>query len=217
MAYRTVKTASETEYTVNKSRFIGRCIPVETEEEALSELAAIRKKHWDATHNCYAYVIGKAGADAASTVMRFSDDGEPGGTAGMPMLNVLRQKGITNVLVVSTRYFGGILLGAGGLVRAYSKSAAMAVDASGIVSVVDGVIIKIAMDYSRYGSLDTFLQRKKAEPESLMDIRGTVFTDLVTVEVGIRAEEAERFIADIVELTDGRVTPEITARCELKI
>lgn len=217
MAYRTVKTASETEYTVNKSRFIGRCIPVETEEEALSELAAIRKKHWDATHNCYAYVIGKAGADAASTVMRFSDDGEPGGTAGMPMLNVLRQKGITNVLVVSTRYFGGILLGAGGLVRAYSKSAAMAVDASGIVSVVDGVIIKITMDYSRYGSLDTFLQRKKAEPESLMDIRGTEFTDLVTVEVGIRAEEAERFIADIVELTDGRVTPEITARCELKI
>lgn len=217
MAYRTVKTASETEYTVNKSRFIGRCIPVETEEEAVLELAAIRKKHWDATHNCYAYVIGKAGADAASTVMRFSDDGEPGGTAGMPMLNVLRQKGITNVLVVSTRYFGGILLGAGGLVRAYSKSAAMAVDASGIVSVVDGVIIKIAADYSRYGLLDTFLQRKKAEPESLMDIRGTEFTDLVTVEVGIRAEEAERFIADIVELTDGRVTPEITARCELKI
>lgn len=107
-----------------KSRFIGRVWPVETEEEALSHIAAMKKQHYDATHNCWAYII----RDGA---VRFSDDGEPGGTAGMPMLQVLQKEGLYNICCVVTRYFGGILLGAGGLVRAYTKGAKIAVDAAG--------------------------------------------------------------------------------------
>ena len=113
--YKSVKQCSEAEYTVNRSRFIGRCFPVDSEEAALCLLSDIRKRHWDATHNCFAYRIGETAAAA-----RFSDDGEPGGTAGKPIMDVLTGKGLTNVLCVVTRYFGGILLGAGGLVRAYS-------------------------------------------------------------------------------------------------
>ena len=105
--YKSVKQCSEAEYTVNRSRFIGRCFPVDSEEAALCLLGDIRKKHWDATHNCFAYRIGENAA------ARFSDDGEPGGTAGKPIMDVLTGRGLTNVLCVVTRYFGGILLGAG--------------------------------------------------------------------------------------------------------
>ena len=114
----------EDEFIEKKSRFIGRAWPVETEEEALAKIQEMKKQHYDATHNCWAYII-KDGA------VRFSDDGEPGGTAGMPMLQVLQREGLYNVVCVVTRYFGGILLGAGGLVRAYTKGAKIAVDAAG--------------------------------------------------------------------------------------
>ena len=112
-AYTTVLGASEAEFTEKKSRFIGRCFPVETEDEAFAVIADVKKRHWDATHNCYAFIVGENGL-----TQRFSDDGEPSGTAGMPILDVIKQKGLTNTLIVVTRYFGGILLGAGGLVRA---------------------------------------------------------------------------------------------------
>lgn len=114
----------EEEFVEKKSRFIGRIWPVETEEEALQRIQEMKKKHYDATHNCWAYII----RDGA---VRFSDDGEPGGTAGMPMLQVLQREELYNVVCVVTRYFGGILLGAGGLVRAYTKGAKIAVDAAG--------------------------------------------------------------------------------------
>ena len=114
----------EDEFYEKKSHFIGRVWPVETEEEALEKIQAMKKQHYDATHNCWAYII-KDGA------VRFSDDGEPGGTAGMPMLQVLQREGLYNIVCVVTRYFGGILLGAGGLVRAYTKGAKIAVDAAG--------------------------------------------------------------------------------------
>ena len=114
----------EDEFYEKKSHFIGRVWPVETEEEALKKIQAMKKQHYDATHNCWAYII-KDGA------VRFSDDGEPGGTAGMPMLQVLQREGLYNIVCVVTRYFGGILLGAGGLVRAYTKGAKIAVDAAG--------------------------------------------------------------------------------------
>ena len=135
--YKSVKQRSEAEYTVNRSRFIGRCFPVDSEEAALCLLGDIRKKHWDATHNCFAYRIGDNAA------ARFSDDGEPGGTAGKPIMDVLTGRGLTNVLCVVTRYFGGILLGAGGLVRAYSKSAAEAVAKAGVVSYLPGTVLDI--------------------------------------------------------------------------
>ena len=114
----------EDEFYEKKSHFIGRVWPVETEEDALAKIQEMKKQHYDATHNCWAYII-KDGA------VRFSDDGEPGGTAGMPMLQVLQREGLYNIVCVVTRYFGGILLGAGGLVRAYTKGAKIAVDAAG--------------------------------------------------------------------------------------
>ena len=125
--YRTICQPGEVEHIIKKSRFIGAAYPVQTVEEALSLLETIRKRYWDATHNCYAYIIGENGEQK-----RFSDDGEPQGTAGMPMLDVLQKKDVTNLLVVVTRYFGGTLLGAGGLVRAYAGAAGAAVDAAGV-------------------------------------------------------------------------------------
>ena len=119
-SYLTPAAFGEAEFTEKRSRFIGRVWPVETEAEALEHLKRMREQHWDATHNVYAYVLREGG------IMRYSDDGEPQGTSGMPVLNVFRSREIVNVCCVVTRYFGGILLGTGGLVRAYSRSAKLA-------------------------------------------------------------------------------------------
>ena len=121
----------EAEYIEKRSRFIGRVWPVADEAQALEHLREIREQHWDAKHNVYAYIIREGG------IMRYSDDGEPGGTSGMPTLNVFRSEEIQNVCCVITRYFGGVLLGSGGLVRAYSNTAKMALDAAGIQKVVE--------------------------------------------------------------------------------
>ena len=192
--YKSVKQCSEAEYTVNRSRFIGRCVPVESEEAALCLLGDIRKKHWDATHNCFAYRIGENAA------ARFSDDGEPGGTAGKPIMDVLTGRGLTNVLCVVTRYFGGILLGAGGLVRAYSKSAADAVTKAGVVSYLPGTILDIPMDYSRYGALEGFI-RANAE------VRNVAFAQNVVVTVAVEDTNLLKFMKEVTERSDGRCTP----------
>ena len=192
--YKSVKQCSEAEYTVNRSRFIGRCFPVESEEAALCLLGDIRKKHWDATHNCLAYRIGENAA------ARFSDDGEPGGTAGKPIMDVLTGRGLTNVLCVVTRYFGGILLGAGGLVRAYSKSAAEAVAKAGVVSYLPGTILDIPMDYSRYGALEGFI-RANAE------VRNVAFAQNVVVTVAVEDTNLLKFMKEVTERSDGRCTP----------
>ena len=192
--YKSVKQCSEAEYTVNRSRFIGRCFPVESEEAALCLLGDIRKKHWDATHNCFAYRIGENAA------ARFSDDGEPGGTAGKPIMDVLTGRGLTNVLCVVTRYFGGILLGAGGLVRAYSRSAADAVTKAGMVSYLPGTILDIPMDYSRYGALEGFI-RASAE------VRNVAFAQNVVVTVAVEDTNLLKFMKEVTERSDGRCTP----------
>lgn len=192
--YKSVKQRSEAEYTVNRSRFIGRCFPVESEEAALCLLGDIRKKHWDATHNCFAYRIGENAA------ARFSDDGEPGGTAGKPIMDVLTGRGLTNVLCVVTRYFGGILLGAGGLVRAYSKSAADAMTKAGVVSYLPGTILDIPMDYSRYGALEGFI-RANAE------VRNVAFAQNVVVTVAVEDTNLLKFMKEVTERSDGRCTP----------
>ena len=192
--YKSVKQASEAEYTVNRSRFIGRCFPVDSEEAALCLLGDIRKKHWDATHNCFAYRIGENAA------ARFSDDGEPGGTAGKPIMDVLTGRELTNVLCVVTRYFGGILLGAGGLVRAYSKSAADAVAKAGVVSYLPGTILDIPMDYSRYGALEGFI-RANAE------VRNVAFAQNVVVTVAVEDTNLLKFMKEVTERSDGRCTP----------
>ena len=192
--YKSVKQCSEAEYTVNRSRFIGRCFPVDSEEAALCLLGDIRKKHWDATHNCFAYRIGENAA------ARFSDDGEPGGTAGKPIMDVLTGRGLTNVLCVVTRYFGGILLGAGGLVRAYSKSAADAVTKAGVVSYLPGTVLDIPMDYSRYGALEGFI-RANAE------VRNVAFAQNVVVTAAVEDTNLLKFMKEVTERSDGRCTP----------
>lgn len=192
--YNTVREKSEVEIIINKSRFIGRAFPVSTEEEALSILAAVRKQHYDATHNCYAYVI-KGGA------ARFSDDGEPSGTAGMPIMDVLKNKEIVNTLVIITRYFGGILLGAGGLVRAYSRSSADAVEAARVVKVVPGTRLRLVLDYSRYNAMNDFLRANAI-------IDSVNYAENVSLDLLIESDKTEKFIADTVEKTDGKAMPE---------
>lgn len=197
-SYLTIKKDSEIEYTVNKSRFIGRCFLVESEEEALSKLNEIRKKHWDATHNCFAYRIGKN-----ASIARFSDDGEPSSTAGKPMMDVLAAKNITNVLCIATRYFGGILLGAGGLVRAYSRSAADAVEAAGIMKKTLAVCMSVKMDYQNYSVVEAYARSKGK-------ISDSNFCEHVELSVFIPESECEKFKAELTELTNGRITVEKT-------
>lgn len=197
-SYLTVKKDSEIEYIVNKSRFIGRCFLVESEEEALSKLNEIRKKHWDATHNCFAYRIGKN-----ASVARFSDDGEPSSTAGKPMMDVLVAKNITNVLCVVTRYFGGILLGAGGLVRAYSKSATEACDAAGIMKKTYAVCMSVKIDYQNYSVVEAYARSKGK-------ISDSNFCEHVELSVFIPESECENFKTELIELTNGRITVEKT-------
>lgn len=191
--YRTIGHASEAEFTEKRSRFIGRCFPVQSEAEAQEILVAIRKKHYDATHNCYAYIVGEDGLTA-----RYSDDGEPQGTAGQPMLEVLKAKGITNVLCIATRYFGGILLGAGGLVRAYARSAADACSAAGLIEYICAVSFDVNIDYSRYGAIEGFVR-------STAQVDAVNFTDSVTMSVSLEESKADEFRAQLTEKTDGRV------------
>ena len=149
--YKTVLRASETEFIEKKSRFIGRCFPVRDEAEAMEKLNGVRKAHFDATHNCWAYALSNGG-------QRFSDDGEPGGTAGMPIMDTIIKRGMKDVLIVVTRYFGGILLGSGGLVRAYSKSASDALNAAGCGVMSPCKVLEFSVDYSRYGMIEGFVK-----------------------------------------------------------
>lgn len=182
----------EDEFTEKKSRFIGRVWPVDTEEEALAHIADMKKQHHDATHNCWAYVI-KDGA------VRFSDDGEPGGTAGMPMVQVLQKEEIYNVVCVVTRYFGGILLGAGGLVRAYTKGAKIALDAAGRSMKRVWSVLYVPCPYS-------FYERMKLEVEAFGGIiRDTQFGAEVELEILVAQPEAKAFLDRIVDMTSGTV------------
>ena len=182
----------EDEFTEKKSRFIGRVWPVETEEEALARIQEMKKQHYDATHNCWAYVI-KDGP------MRFSDDGEPGGTAGNPMMQVLQKENIHNVCCVVTRYFGGILLGAGGLVRAYTKGAKIAIDAAGKSMKRVWSVLYIPCPY-------TFYERMKLEVAAFGGIiRDTQFGSEVELEILVAQPQAQAFLDKITDMTSGTV------------
>lgn len=202
-AFRTAKAPSEIEYVVQKSRFIGRCFPIQAEAEALSVLEALRKRHWDASHNCYAYALG----ENASTA-RYSDDGEPGGTAGLPMMEVLKAQGLTDLLVVVTRYFGGVLLGAGGLVRAYSKATAEAIRAAGVVEMLPSRELSFSMPYPIWGKLESKL---RGGDFGRCAIETPEFGAAVFLRVTLREDEAQRFADALVEATDGRVSAEFGA------
>lgn len=182
----------EDEFTEKRSRFIGRIWLVETEEEALSKIQEMKKQHYDATHNCWAYII-HGGA------VRFSDDGEPGGTAGMPMLQVLQREGLNNVVCVVTRYFGGILLGAGGLVRAYTRGVKIAVDAAGKSIKRVWTVLYVPCPYS-------FYERVKLEIEAFGGIlRSTVFGAEVDMEILFPQANAQLFLDRLTDLTSGTV------------
>ena len=189
----------EDEFVEKKSRFIGRVWPVETEEEALAKIAEMKKQHYDATHNCWAYVL-KSGA------MRFSDDGEPGGTAGNPMMQVLQKENIFNVVCVVTRYFGGTLLGAGGLVRAYTKGAKIAIDAAGKSMKRVWSVLYIPCPY-------TFYERVKLETEAFGGvIRDTQFGAEVELEILVAQPQAQAFLDKILDMTSGIVEGMETAQ-----
>lgn len=182
----------EDEFYEKKSHFIGRLWPVETEEEALEKIQQMKKQHYDATHNCWAYII-KGGA------VRFSDDGEPGGTAGMPMLQVLQREGLNNVVCVVTRYFGGILLGAGGLVRAYTKGAKIAVDAAGKSIKRVWTVLYVPCPYP-------FYERVKLEVEAFGGmIRKTEFGAEVELELLFPENRAAGFLTRLTDMTSAAV------------
>ena len=182
----------EDEFIEKKSRFIGRVWPVETEEEALQKIQEMKKQHYDATHNCWAYVIRDGG-------MRFSDDGEPGGTAGNPMMQVLQREELSNVVCVVTRYFGGILLGAGGLVRAYTKGAKIAIDAAGKSMKRVWSVLYVPCPY-------TFYERVKLEVAAHEGIiRDTQFGAEVELEILVAENKAQTFLDALTDLTSGTV------------
>lgn len=182
----------EDEFIEKKSRFIGRAWLVETEEEALEKIQQMKKQHYDATHNCWAYII----RDGA---MRFSDDGEPGGTAGNPMMQVLQREQIYNVVCVVTRYFGGILLGAGGLVRAYTKGAKIAIDAAGKSMKRVWSVLYLPCPYS-------FYDRVKLEIAAFEGvIRDTQFAAEVEMEILIAEGKTKAFLEKLTDMTAGTV------------
>ncbi|MBR6028425.1 MAG: YigZ family protein [Clostridia bacterium] len=191
--YKTLRAAALDEFIVNKSRFIGHAAPVQSEEEALRFLDSIRREFRDATHNCYAYTIG-----ANMGVMRYSDDGEPGGTAGLPMMEVIKHQQVCNCCVVVTRYFGGILLGAGGLVRAYTQGCAIALKAAGVVVMEPTASYLCEVDYPLW---DRVQYAMKALPVQLTDVSyaGAVSFTLLT-----RSRDAEEALAVLTRVTDGR-------------
>ena len=200
--YHTVYTEGTGEIVEKKSRFIAEVFPVSNEEEAFAHLEEIRKKHWDARHHCWAYVIGRNPA-----AERMSDDGEPAGTAGKPILEVLRGKKLTDVFVVVTRYFGGTLLGTGGLVRAYTSAAAEALAHTVIITKIHGFKLKIITDYTGLGKIQYILGQRG------LSVLDTVYTDKVELTVLVPDDEEGFLMKELMEGTNGQAMTEKTEQC----
>lgn len=200
--YRTVYTGGEGEIVEKKSRFIATAAPVRSEEEALQVIEQIRKKYWDARHNCFAYVIGERGE-----LERFSDDGEPGGTAGKPILEVIKGEELRNTLIIVTRYFGGTLLGTGGLVRAYSAAAKAGIASSVIITRIPGIKLHITTEYIGLGKIQYILGQRGI---TTLD---SVYTDKVELEVLTAEAEAEAVKGELTEGTNGQAIIETGASC----
>ena len=196
MEYKTIARLCEARFIEKKSEFIGYLCPVQTEEQAVAFIEEIRAMHRKATHNCYAYILRDNNA------ARHSDDGEPGGTAGVPIYEVLRKEGLTDVCCVVTRYFGGVLLGAGGLVRAYTKGAKDAVDAAQIKCMAEAVKLAVTVDYGLYGRLAQVFADFDARVE---DER---FADNVRIVLHIRAENSQKLTDKLVDVCNGAVSVE---------
>ena len=197
-AYRTIAALGTDECVIKKSRFIGRALPVTTAEEAMAFVGELKRRHWDASHNVWAYVLRDG-------QRRYSDDGEPQGTAGMPALDVLQKEGLMDCVVVITRYFGGTLLGAAGLVRAYAGACKAAIDAAGVVTMAPTKTLQIKSDYSFFGKLQTLVP--------LYDgvVLSTEFGERVVTELRLEAGQAERFCEKLVDASNGTVRAEVVA------
>ncbi len=193
MNYSTVYAKTEASFTERKSEFIGYIAPVKTPDEAVSFISEVREKHRKATHNVYAYILRD------NNISRYSDDGEPQGTAGVPVLDVLQKEGLTDVCCVVTRYFGGILLGGGGLVRAYSHSAKIAVDAAQRMIMCSCYKVDFSVDYNLYGKITYIL------PEFEVKILDTVFESDVRISLLIKSEKYEGFEKKLIDLCSGNV------------
>lgn len=203
---RMAKLEAESIFIEKKSKFISYIKPVYTEEEAVDFIHAIKKKHYDATHNCSAFIIGET-----SNIQRSSDDGEPSGTAGLPMLEVLRKEGLTNTAVVVTRYFGGIMLGAGGLIRAYTQGCADAVKAAGVMRLQPYAVYNITIDYSLLSKLQYEFDKKDY---IIADIQ---YLDTVTLKILAEPEQSDKLQEDVVQWTNASVLIEYQGVETLKV
>lgn len=193
MSYLTVKNEGTAEFEEKKSIFTGYARRAVNEDEAKAYLCSIRSMHKEAKHNVYAYVIGKN-----MDIQRYSDDGEPQGTGGIPVLEVIKKTGITDTVIVVTRYFGGILLGTGGLARAYSKGASMAVKNAGIVEKVIGTEIHIKIEYCMLDKVNYLFKQR------LQHIENTEYTDKVTLSIYAQKSEKDEITNEIIQITGGK-------------
>lgn len=200
--YKTVYSGGEAEIIEKKSRFIATVKPVKSEEEAITFIEGLKKKYWNATHNCFAYVIGER-----FQTQRCSDDGEPSGTAGRPMLDVLLGEEVHDVAVVVTRYFGGTLLGTGGLVRAYQGATKAGLMASTVITKMHGSKVAIQTDYTGLGKIQYILGQRG------LAILHSEYTDRVALEVLLPEADVEQVMAEITEGTNGQAVMEIVEEC----
>ncbi len=195
--YRTIEAPARDEFTERRSRFIGHIAPVATDEEAVAFVNAIREQHREATHNVYAYVLRQ------DQLTRFSDDGEPQGTAGKPVLEVVLREGLVDVAVVVTRYFGGILLGAGGLVRAYAQGAKTAIDAARVLNMQPAALVELDMGYDFYGKATYIL------PQYEVQVTDSRFEEGVRLQLLCKASRLAALTHQLRELSSGTVAPVI--------
>ena len=194
MAYITIRQYGEDEFIEKKSQFIGYAKRCESEEEAKAFVAEIKSMHKQATHNCWAYVVGKN-----MGIQRYSDDGEPQGTAGIPILEVMKKSNVTDCAIVVTRYFGGIMLGAGGLTRAYTKGASIALKAVGVVEKVEGVNVSLEMDYDMIGKVQYMCGQNN------WHIEDTEYTDKVIVHILAEISVADEIEKAAIEASNGKI------------
>jgi uncharacterized YigZ family protein len=194
MSYITIRDFGEDRFEEKKSEFIGYAKRVESEEEAKEFINEIKSMHKQATHNCSAYVIGEK-----MNIQRYSDDGEPQGTAGIPILEVMKKSNVTDCAIVVTRYFGGILLGAGGLTRAYTKGASIAIKSAGIVEKVNGLKLSFELDYDLFGKVQYICGQNS------WHIEDTEYTDKVIVHILCEENISDSIESEIIESTNGKV------------
>jgi uncharacterized YigZ family protein len=198
MGYKTVGNTVESRFTEKKSIFIGLAKRVFNEDEAKDFILEVKSRYKDARHHVYAYTM-----EEDMHIQRYNDDGEPHGTGGIPILEVIKKNDLRNVCIVVVRYFGGIMLGAGGLTRAYVKSAADAIEAAGVVERVSGHQIDLSLDYDLFGKIQYFLK------ESHIGIKNVNYTDKVKASVFLETIQLEKAIQEIMNLTSGKAEIEI--------